>query len=464
MIPKEVRRVHFIGIGGYGMSALAQVLLQMGYLVSGSDLKETDITRYLEKQGALVSYCHHPGNVASRDLAVYSTAIPPDNPEILEAARLGLSLWHRSELLAALLNDHYGIAVAGTHGKTTTTAMLSLLLERGGLDPTAVVGGLISTFSGNARLGSGPYLVAEACESDHSFLRYRPRLALVTNIEADHLEHYEGDFGKLKDAYRTFLENIVPGGCAVLCLDDLHLRELVPSLGRKVVTYSLDCDEADFRAGPVTPRGFGTAFTVFQAGRPVAEVTLSIPGRHNALNAVGALAAARELGLEPGGCAAALAGFRGAGRRFEILAAVDGITVIDDYAHHPTEVRVTIQAARAAGGRVLCAFQPHRYSRTAFFMDEFAHAFQEADLVLLHRIYAAGEKPVEGVSSAELARRMQQVHTGPVYTSESLEDLADRLLEEAGPGDNILIMGAGDINKLAYQVRDRLVKRAACSS
>ncbi len=466
MIPPAVHDVHFIGIGGYGMSALAQVLLQMDYRVSGSDLKESAITRHLERQGAAIAYRHRPENIANCGLVVYSTAIADDNLELREAKRRGLPVWHRSELLAALLNDRYGIAVAGTHGKTTITAMLSLLLERGGLDPTAVGGGLITAFPGNARLGKGPYLVAEACESDHSFLRYRPRMALVTNIEPDHLEHYGGNFEKLKRAYRAFLDNIAPDGCAVLCLDDPYLRQWAARPARRIVTYSLDRAEADFYSGPVRLQNFGSAFTVHAAGRKTAAVHLNIPGLHNVQNAVGALAAASALGLDRDldRTASFLADFRGAGRRFEVVAVSGGITVIDDYAHHPTEVRVTIEAARAAGGRVLCAFQPHRYTRTAFFMEEFARAFGGADLILLHRIHAAGEEPIAGVSSGELARRIRQVQRAPVHVSNCLEELAGRLLKEATPGDTVLVMGAGDIYRLAYRIRDLLEERAVCPS
>lgn len=456
----SVNHVHFIGIGGYGMSALAQVLLQMGYLVTGSDLKESGLTRRLMEQGAGIQFEHRRENIGSAELAVYSTAIPRDNPEMQEVRERGIPLWHRSELLAALLNDRYGIAVAGTHGKTTTTAMIALLLEQGGLDPTAVIGGIVTSFRGNARLGKSPYLVAEACESDHSFLRYYPRIAIVTNVEADHMEHYNNDYGQLLEAYETFLSHVVDGGCAVLCYDDSYLRSLAGRLDRKVVTYALAKtadNHVDYSARAISLTGRGSTFTLCQHGEPVAgPITLRVPGRHNVSNAVGALAVAAQLGLDLERCTGALTDFHGAGRRFEIVGEVNGITIVDDYAHHPTEVRVTLQAARAAGRRICCIFQPHRYTRTAFFFEEFARAFRDADMVLLHRIYPAGEKPFEGVTAQSLARRISEIKGEPVYAAERMDELADLALEFVRPGDMILVMGAGDISRLAYILLDRL--------
>lgn len=458
MLP-PVEQVHFIGIGGYGMSALAQVLLKMGYRVTGSDLKASPITERLSRQGAKIYCGHRREHVHGCGLAVYSTAIPMDNPEIQEVLALGLPLWHRSELLAGLLNDHFGIAVAGTHGKTTTTAMISLLLEQAGMDPTAIIGGEVASFGGNARLGQSRYLVAEACESNHSFLRYRPALAIVTNLEPDHLEHYDGDFEKLRRAYFEFLGNLVPGGTAVLCVDDPRLREMAPQLERKVVTYALEGlheGQADYVACNIAGAGFGSTFDLFYRGAFRCRVKLIVPGKHNVSNATGALAVADQLGADLEQCVPALAAFQGAGRRFEIVARSGGITVVNDYAHHPTEIRVTIQAARSGGGRVCCLFQPHRYTRTAYFFEDFARSFQEADLVLLHSIYPAGEKPIAGVSSEALAQRIWEVSGREAYYSPDLSELEERALEFARPGDIILVMGAGDINQAAYNLRRRL--------
>lgn len=455
MLPSSLERVYFIGIGGYGMSALAQVLFDLGLQVSGADLKESEITRYLAGRGIKIYYDHRRVNIGDSQLVVYSTAIPGDNPEMLEARRRGVPLWHRSRLLAALIAGRYGIAVAGTHGKTTTAAFLSLLLEEAGLDPTAIIGGIISRYPGNARLGRGEYLVAEACESDHSFLLYRPQMALVTGIEPDHLENYGGDFNLLREAYQTFINHAQEG--TVLCADDPRLVALLAGgIKPAAVTYAIDNREADFYAGGIAPGDPGPTFTLYRRGEAVTRVAINIPGRHNVSNALGALAVADRLGLDLKSCARSLMKFRGAGRRYEIMGKVDGITVVSDYAHHPTEIRATIQAARTNGERVFCIFQPHRYTRTAYFMEEFVSAFQEADLVLLHRIYPAGEKPIAGVSSERLAGLLRQAGKRPVYARESLEELELLALELARPGDNILVMGAGNINRLAESLYKRL--------
>lgn len=458
MLPRSLQRVYFIGIGGYGMSALAQVLLNMGLQVSGADLKESEITRHLICQGITVCYHHRPQNIEGCQLVIYSTAIPADNPEMLEARRRGIPLWHRSRLLAALMADRYSIAVAGAHGKTTTAALLSLVLEQAGLDPTAIIGGIISTYQGNARLGKGPYLVAEACESDHSFLLYRPQISLVTGIEPDHLENYGGDFSRLLTAYRTFINNT--DGWAVLCGDDPRLCKLIAGgVKPKPVTFAVNNQEADLYAGDISPDGLGSCFTLYRQREPVTRVYLNIPGQHNVSNALGALAVADRLGLDLSSCARSLAKFSGAGRRFEIVGKVNGITIVSDYAHHPTEVRATIQAARINGERVFCIFQPHRYTRTAYFMEEFARAFQEADLVLLHRIYPAGEKPIAGVTSEKLAGLLRRARGSPVYARNTLGELEELALHLARPGDNILVMGAGDINQLAYSLCKRLEEK-----
>ena len=461
-----VEQLHFIGIGGYGMSALAQVMLKLGYRVTGSDIKESAITRRLAEQGAVVKLGHHRENLDSCEMVVYSTAIPTDNPELLEAHCRNLPVWHRSELLASLINNHYGIAVAGSHGKTTTTTMIALLLEQGGLDPTAIVGGVVASFNGNARVGKSRYLVAEACESDHSFLRYYPRLAIVTNLEPDHLEHYGGDFNRLREAYVEFLKHLSADGCAILCMDDPYLREMKPLLEREreVVTYALEGPDqtgVDYTGRRITTSGRGSSFVLYRGKEPVSEeIVLQVPGRHNVSNAVGALAVAARLGLDPQQCASALKDFFGAGRRFEIVGEVNGITIVDDYAHHPTEVRVTLEAARDGGRRIISIFQPHRYTRTAYFFEEFSRAFTGADLVLLHRIYSAGEEPIKGISAAALAERILEVKGGPVYASDHMDELENLALEFARPGDIILVMGAGDINQGAYSLLKRFQERS----
>lgn len=474
MLPGNVKRVHFIGIGGYGMSALAMILLQMGYEVSGSDLKSSRLTDRLKDKGAEIIFHHEADNIENCDLVVYSTAIPADNPELLEARARQLPIWHRADLLAALVNNSYGITVAGTHGKTTTTSMLALLLERGGLDPTVVIGGEVNYFDGNARLGKSHYLVAEACESDNSFLRYHPKMIIITNIEADHLENYGGDFSNLIRAYGRFLSNIDPDGCAIVCGEDPLLREKLKIIPCRAVTYGIDSDGRcaegnrgsrigeepypfDYLARDVSYGKLGADFSVYRAGKLLARVSLSVPGRHNVINALGAIAAAAELGVDLRESVESLYGFTGADRRFEIVGEVSGVTLVDDYAHHPTEIKATLQAARHSGRqKIICIFQPHRYSRTAYFLDQYARAFAEADLIFLHRIYPAGEKPVDGISSEVLAEMIRKRTGKPVIYNPDMGVLAMLAAGKASTGDMVITMGAGDIWKAGHMVREKL--------
>lgn len=464
MLPPTIKHVHFIGIGGYGMSALALILLKKGYRVSGSDIKESALTHALIENGAVVTIGHLPENINNADMVVYSTAICEGNPELSASRSLGLPLWHRSELLAALLNEQYGIAVAGAHGKTTTTAMVALLLEAGGLDPTALIGGVLSSFNSNARLGQTPYLVAEVDESDGSFMRYYPKIALITNMEPDHLEHYGNDYNRLQQAYENFLSHLPADGTAVLCYDDPYLRELRARIGFSVITYSLDNDyngQVDYYAKNITTSGSGSTFDLYYRHQIcVKDVTLAVPGRHNISNAVGAMALAGCLGLDLPLCAGALQTFRGVGRRFEIVGEENGIVVIDDYAHHPTEVRVTIETARLTGRRICCIFQPHRYTRTSFFIEEFAHVFDGVDLVLLHSVYAAGETLIDGATSEALAERIRQIKKEPVIVCPDMAALEIQATDFARPGDMILVMGAGDITTAAYNIVKRLRERS----
>ena len=514
LLPLNVKRVHFIGIGGYGMSALALILLKKGFKVSGSDIKQSPLTETLTTAGATVHIGHSSDNLGSAELVVYSTAVPSDNPELLSARERGLTLWHRSELLAALLNNSYGIAIAGAHGKTTTTAMAALLLEAGGLDPTAVIGGVLPAYGSNARVGQSQYLVAEADESDSSFTRYYPRLALVTGIEADHLEHYNNDYGSLKQAYTTFLSQVPANGTVILCADDPALVELSRKLACQVVFYSLvgepparensssqDKPEtdtslahsqleekitenstaeagsnsasgsapagqpgfqpaADYYAANITIQGRSSSFDLYQRGRSIATgITLNVPGSHNISNAVGALALAATLGLDPAACAPALASFTGVGRRFEIIGTARGITVVDDYAHHPTEVCATLEAARPTAKRVLCLFQPHRYSRTAAFLEEFSRAFKDADLLFLHSVYPAGETPLPGATSERLADLIRKCGGTVVHYNEEITALEQEIAAKARPGDLVITMGAGDVTKSAPRILELLCQR-----
>ncbi|QBS37293.1 UDP-N-acetylmuramate--L-alanine ligase [Thermaerobacter sp. FW80] len=459
------KRVHFIGIGGYGMSGLARVLLARGARVSGSDVRPSDRTRWLTEQGARVHIGHDPAHVAGADLVVYNTDVPPDNVELVAARKAQIPVWHRSQVLADLLNHRRGVAVTGTHGKTTTTAMTGLVLVAGGFDPTVLVGGEVPEFgTATARLGNGPWVVAEACESDGTFLRYRPEIAVVTNVEPEHLDHYGGDFGRLQAAFGRFLRNVRPGGRVVACADHPVVRELLAGLDPRgpvrVVRYGIEADDGDLRARDVQAGPEGSRFTVWRGDRPLGEVRLAIPGQHNVLNALAALGVGLELGVPFPVAAAALAGFHGAKRRFQVLYDRDGILIVDDYAHHPTEIRATLRAARqrcGPGGRVIAVFQPQRYTRTHLLMDEFARAFGDADRVILTEIYAPpGDRPIPGVSSAVLAERIAEREGRPVELIRSREELVEHLLHTVRPGDLVLTMGAGDIWTVARDLAQRL--------
>ena len=460
MLPLKTKHVHFIGIGGYGMSALALILLQQDYTVSGSDLKKSPLTETLTAAGATVTIGHDPANLGPAKMVVYSTAVPAENPELAAARELGLTIWHRSELLAALLNNSYGIAIAGAHGKTTTTAMAALLLEAGGLDPTAVIGGILPAYGSNARLGQSDYLVAEADESDSSFTRYYPKLALVTGIEADHLEHYNHDYTALKQAYITFLSNLPSDGTAILCADDYALVSLSRQLACRHIFYSLTGRTGTipgYYAANIKISGRTSTFDLYNQGSPVATgVTLNVPGSHNISNAVGALALAATLGLDPAVCAPALTAFTGVDRRFEIIGTARDVTVVDDYAHHPTEVRATLEAARPTANRVLCLFQPHRYSRTAALLEEFSRAFKDSDLLFLHSVYSAGESPLPGATSEALAALIRSHGGTIVYYNEDIYILEEELVKKARPGDLIITMGAGDVTKSAPRILELL--------
>jgi UDP-N-acetylmuramate--alanine ligase len=455
---KNIKRIHFIGIGGYGMSALARVLLDLGFVVSGSDQKESKITDKLVREGAKFHQGHHAAYVEGADLVIYSTAIPADNPELVAAKASGAQLWHRSELLAHFVNGRFGIAIAGTHGKTTTTSMVAKVMDTANLDPTAFIGGVLGDFDGNARIGKSEYVVAEADESDNSFFRYRPRMAVVTNVEADHMEHYKGDFGLLLDGYRRFLQNIRSDGYAILFADDNHLATMIPDQVKKVITYGRE--KGDYRAINLHTEGWGTRFTVLCQEQELGDIQLYVPGAHNVENALAAVAVGLELGVPFDTIRTGLGEFRGADRRFQFLLEQDGILVVDDYAHHPTEVKVTLSAARSNHPqRIIAIFQPHRYTRTQYFLEEFADSFRDADKVFLHRIYAASETPMPGVSASALADRIRARGTD-VEQLDSAEEIVEKVLSMARPGDLILTMGAGDVTELGHIIAARLREHA----
>lgn len=452
----KLKKVHFVGIGGYGMSALALILIEAGYHVSGSDIKRSGLTDLLQKKGAKIYIGHSSEHLGNAQLVVYSTAIPLHNPEIAAAGEKNIPLWHRSELLAAVLNDKYGIAVAGTHGKTTTTAMLSLMLEKGGLDPTSVIGGEVSFFQGNARLGKSRYIVAEACESDHSFLRYRPYLALVTNIEADHLEHYNGSFEKLVESYRQFINNVKDGGNAVICGDDPVIHRIRRKLTPPLVTYGL-AKGLDIRGERVELLKLGSRFQVYSEHKRLGEIVLNVPGIYNIYNALGAVAAGLLFGIDFSIIRDTLFSFKGAKRRFEIVGEKDGVMIVDDYAHHPTEIKATLKAARQSGRRLICVFQPHRFTRTHYLWDDFVEAFDEADLLLLDDIYGAGEDPLSGINSERLAREIKRRGQHEwVRLIRNKEEMVRFLEINTRNGDLILTMGAGDIWKVGQMFLEKV--------
>ncbi|WP_068500894.1 UDP-N-acetylmuramate--L-alanine ligase [Paenibacillus kribbensis] len=445
MITSE--HVHFIGIGGYGMSAIARVMLEMGYTVTGSDVASQELTEKLAAKGAKIYIGHTPEHIAGADIVVYSTALSRDNVERVAAEELNIPTLHRSQMLARLLNERKGVAVAGAHGKTTTSSMIALVMERCNVDPTYIIGGEITNLGTNAKAGKSEFVVAEADESDGSFLQYHPWQGIVTNIEADHLENYDGDFNRLKSAYVQFLSQIRPDGAAIVCADDQNIREMIPQLQTRVITYGVE-HEADYMATDIQLGDRRLSFTMSRKGTELGTIELSVPGRHNMYNAMATVISCLEAGIPFDQIAASILEFHGAKRRFQVLGESNDILVIDDYAHHPTEIEATISAARATGKRIIAVFQPQRYSRTFFLLDAFSRAFSEANEVIITDIYSpAGEKQIEGVHSSKLVDLIvQNSNANAIYlpTKEAvIEELKDRLQ----PGDLVLTMGAGDIWK-----------------
>ncbi|MGD8875168.1 MAG: UDP-N-acetylmuramate--L-alanine ligase, partial [Gammaproteobacteria bacterium] len=421
----RVRRVHFVGVGGAGMGGIAEVLHNLGYAVSGSDMRENAVTRRLAAMGVRIFIGHEAIHVAACDVVVASTAIPADNPEILAAREHRIPVVPRAEMLAELMRFRFGIGVAGTHGKTTTTSLTASLLAEGGLDPTFVIGGQLNSAASHAQLGAGYYLVAEADESDASFLYLQPSMAVVTNIDADHLPAYEGDFERLRQTFIEYLHHLPFYGLAVLCLDDPQVRSILEEVTRPVITYGIDT-AADVRASQLRQEGLQTHFMVQRPGHAQAiAVTLNLPGRHNVLNALAAIAIATELGVSDDAIQRALAGFQGIGRRFnlvgEIVVPAGQVLLVDDYAHHPREIAPTLEAARAGwpGRRLVVVFQPHRYTRTHDLFDDFIEVLSAVDVLLLCEVYAAGETPISGADGRALARGIRaRGQVDPVFVAD----------------------------------------------
>ena len=456
----RVRRVHFVGIGGAGMGGIAEVMLNLGYAVSGSDLKENAMTRHLTALGARVVFGHAAENISGADAVVTSTAVAASNPEVVEAKARRVPVVPRAEMLAELMRFRYGIAVAGTHGKTTTTSLVASLLAEGGLDPTFVIGGRLNSANTNARLGTGRYLVAEADESDASFLYLQPMMAIVTNIDADHLGTYGGDFGRLRTTFLEFLHHLPFYGLAVLCTDDAEVREIVQEVTRPVRTYALH-EGADLWATDLRYQGTRTHFRVERKSGGSFDIELNLPGRHNVLNALAAIAIAAELGVTEAAMQTAFSNFHGVGRRFQSYGdfVIGGkrVLMVDDYGHHPKELAATLQAARAAypDKRLVLAFQPHRFSRTRDLFEDFVRVLSEVDALLLSEVYAAGEAPIAGADGRALTGAIRaRGHVNPVFV-ESIDELADVLPGVVQDGDLLLGMGAGSIGGLGALLRSR---------
>jgi UDP-N-acetylmuramate--alanine ligase len=442
---RKIQHVHFVGIGGSGMSGIAEVLLSLGYQVSGSDLKLSPVTRRLASLGARISEGHAAEHIEAAHVVVTSTAVKPDNPEVLEARRHNVPVIPRAEMLAELMRIKYGVAVAGSHGKTTTTSMVAHVLDRGGLDPTVIVGGILQHLGSGVRVGQGEFVVAEADESDRSFLKLTPTLAVVTNIDREHLDTYQ-DLADVQRAFVGFVNKVPFYGTGVVCLDDPPTQAILPQLERHVVTYGVS-PQAHVSARAVELGPGEAAYTVVHDGRELGRVTLSVPGRHNVVNSLAAVAVGLELGVSFEKIQGGLETFRGVNRRFQLRGEAEGVTVIDDYGHHPTEIQETLATlrGRAGGRRTLVLFQPHRYTRTRLLWDEFCAAFFVADMVLLTDIYPAGEAPYPGVTAEALAAAIAERGHRAVAYAGNLEQATERLVAEAREGDVVLTLGAGNV-------------------
>ena len=437
--------IHFVGIGGIGMSGIAELLLNLGYRVSGSDLRASDITKRLESLGGILFEGHAKDQIEGADVVVISSAIQQANPEVEAARTAGIPVIARAEMLAELMRLKYGIAIAGAHGKTTTTSLVSEVLAEGELDPTIVIGGKLKRLGTNARLGDGDFLVAEADESDGSFLRMTPAIAVVTNIDLEHLDHYSG-IEEIKQAFTDFVNKVPFYGMGVLCLDNEYVQDILPKIQKRFVTYGFS-RQADYRAREIRSEGMRSRFTVHKKGEVLGEIRLNLPGRHNVLNALAAIATGCELSIDFEQIRKALEKIQGVQRRMEIKAEIDGITIMDDYGHHPTEIRTTLDAVRQAEPerRLVVIFQPHRYSRTEALFNDFTRAFNESDLLFVLPIYAASEPPIEGVSSEALAEGIRaHGHRNVVAVSEGMDPVL-LVADALEPEDLVLTLGAGNV-------------------
>lgn len=458
----HIKHVHFVGIGGVGMAGIAEVLLRQGYTVSGSDLSENSLTQWLKVMGAMIYHGHAAKNIENADVIVRSSAVDWTNPEFEAARKARIPIVQRAEMLGELMRFRYGVAIAGTHGKTTTTSLITSILAEAGLDPTFVIGGRLNSVGSNARLGRGQYLVAEADESDASFLYLKPMISIVTNIDEDHMGTYDNDFEKLKSTFIDFLHRLPFYGLAVLCIDDPVVREILPKVSRPVVTYGLAPD-ADFYTEHYTQVGMQTRFVVRRPkGQAPISITLNCPGRHNVLNALAAIAIATELKVQDNAISTALENFAGIGRRFQVYGEValpkgGKVTLVDDYGHHPREIAATIQAARESwpDKRLAMVYQPHRYTRTRDLFKDFCQVLSTVDELFLLDIYSAGEEPIKGIEGLTLSEAI--AHEGkvePIFVEKN-DMLSDLLARELKDGDILLMQGAGNIGGLAARLAEQ---------
>ncbi len=453
---KKYRQIHFVGIGGAGMSGIAEVMLNMGYRVSGSDSRRGEAVERLERLGAKVFTGHQPSHVEGAHVVVYSSAVARDNVEVQVARQRGIPVIPRAEMLAELMRLKYGIAIAGTHGKTTTTSIVAGLLGAAGLDPTVVVGGRVHGLGTNARLGQGEFLVAEADESDGSFLKLSPTIAVVTTVDAEHLDHY-ADLDAIRQAFLEFVNKVPFYGAAVVCLDEPNIQEMIPRIEKRVITYGLESG-ADLTARRLQFSGMSAQFEVLHRGRVLGPASLQVPGRHNVLNSLAAIAVGLDLEVPFERIQTALAGFAGVQRRFQIRGEAQGVLVVDDYGHHPAEVRATLAAAKAGfDRRVITVFQPHRYTRTHHLRKEFLTAFYQSDALIVMDIYPAGEAPIPGVHARDLAEGIAaHGHREVIYMDGDRDGIVQYLCESTRPGDLVLTLGAGDVGQLGAEFLARL--------
>jgi UDP-N-acetylmuramate--alanine ligase len=446
-------QIHMVGIGGSGMCGIAEVLLDLGHRVTGSDMKETATTQRLAGLGAVIHIGHAPQNVGAADVVVISSAVSPDNPEVLNARARNIPVIPRAEMLAELMRLKYSVTIAGAHGKTSTTSMTGLLLQDAGMDPTIVIGGRLQALGSHARSGEGDFIVVEADESDRSFLKLSATIAVITNIDEEHMDHY-ADLEDIKRSFVLFANKVPFYGAVILCIDNENNRSILPIIERKIITYGFS-EEAEFRAVPILLKENTSEFQVFHHRVKLGTVKLNVPGSHNIVNSLAAIAVGSELGISFDTARESLSRFRGADRRFQLKAQANDILIIDDYAHHPSEIQATLNAARSGWKRrILAVFQPHRYTRMQHLMDQFANCFDQADQLVLTDIYAAGEKPIPGVTIEKLVSTMKHAD---VTLHIDLESLPQRVLSMARPGDMILFLGAGTITAVA----DRTAKLLA---